>query len=162
MSKCYFDIDIQCTHVHLVYDRKVCMINKCFSSIETTSLNDRFFQSFAKVRVSSILATLPGYFFTAYSLSYQQDRLSFTKQAIPSTNLPFRRSKTQDLDDRLNQSFYKPIFIRSIAYTIFSIEFTLLSYIIYVRAYIYNIIIKQSTNIPYSFKSYNNETFVHL
>ncbi len=23
-------------------------------------------------------------------------------------------------------------------------------------------IIKQSTNIPYSFKSYNNETFVHL
>ena len=35
------------------------MINKYFSSIETTSLNDRFFQSFAKVRVSSILATLP-------------------------------------------------------------------------------------------------------
>lgn len=32
-------------------------------------------------------------FFITYSLSYQQDRLSFTKQAIPSTNLPFRRSK---------------------------------------------------------------------
>ena len=36
-----------------------------------TSENDRLNLSFAKVRVSSILATLPGYFFTAYSLSYQ-------------------------------------------------------------------------------------------
>ena len=112
MSKCYFDIDIQCTHVHLVYDRKVCMINKCFSSIETTSLNDRFFQSFAKVRISSILATLPSYFFITYSLSYQQDRLSFTKQAVPSTNLPFRRSKNA----RFRRSFRLAVSIYYIMY----------------------------------------------
>ena len=55
MSKCYFDIDIQCTHVHLVYDRKVCMINKCFSSIETTSLNDRLNLAFLSVETGGSL-----------------------------------------------------------------------------------------------------------
>ena len=42
---------------------EVCLINKCLCSIETASINDRFNQSFAKVRVSLTSATLPSYFF---------------------------------------------------------------------------------------------------
>ena len=34
----------------LVYDSKICMINKCFSNIETTSLNDRLNLAFFERR----------------------------------------------------------------------------------------------------------------
>ena len=39
----------------LVYESKVCMINKYFSSIETTSLNDRLDLAFFSVGTKGLL-----------------------------------------------------------------------------------------------------------